>query len=58
LLLAAALTPDLVAVVAVITSELESFFRDKGGQGGEGVQGEKRSGAGEFGWERREAGGS
>jgi len=34
-----ALSAGFVAVKSVIAGELESFFRDKCGQGGEGVQG-------------------
>jgi hypothetical protein len=34
-----ALAAGLVAIVSIIASELESFFRDEGSQSGEGVQG-------------------
>ena len=33
------LSAGLVAIVSIIPGELESFFRDKCGQSGEGVQG-------------------
>jgi hypothetical protein len=33
------LSADFVAIKSVIAGELETFFRDKCGQGGEGVQG-------------------
>jgi hypothetical protein len=33
------LSAGLVAVVSIIPGELQSFFGDKGGQSGEGVQG-------------------
>ena len=46
------LSAGFVAIKSVIAGELESFFRDKCGQGGEGVQWRDPFGAGEFKWER------